>query len=107
MPKRAVSITLDETNLLWLQGIAARGQARSLSDAIDRIVHDARLGGQLAGVTPRSVIGTIDIAQADPELDRADDGLRDLFQRSLARPFAVREPRQQRPKPTRKRPNRG
>ena len=38
MPKRPVSVTLDENNLLWLRGRMARRKRRSLSDAIDEVI---------------------------------------------------------------------
>jgi hypothetical protein len=89
MPKRAVSLTLDEANLLWLR---ARGYGRgNLSKAIDDLISEAR-AGRLGGPPPAtSVVGTIDIAADDPHLERADDVVRDLFARSLQRPTQVRE----------------
>lgn len=89
MPKRPVSLTLDEANLLWLR---ARGYGRgNLSKAIDNLISEARVG-KLGGPPPvRSVVGTIDIAADDPELERADDVVRDLFARSLQRPMQIRE----------------
>lgn len=98
MPKRAISLTLDEANLLWLRG---RGYGRgNLSAAVDDLISEAR-AGRLGGPAPvRSVVGTIDLAADDPHLDRADDAVRELFARSLARPMQVRE-RQAPPRPPR------
>lgn len=83
MPKKAVSLTLDEANLLWLKG---RGYGRgNLSAAIDDLITEARsgrLGGTLAA---RSVVGTIDLPDGDPLLQRADTAVRDLFAASLSR----------------------
>ena len=93
MPKRPVSITLDEDNLIWLRGRAASRKRRSLSDAIDEIVTGVRTG-QTGGVPSRSVVGTIDIAADDPALDQADSYVRRAVEGSLARPVAVREPRE-------------
>lgn len=90
MPKTALSVTLDEANLLWLRGRAAGRKKRSLSDALDEILTQARQGGRGADA-PRSVVGTIDVAGDDPDLNRADDVVRDLFSESLGRPFMVRE----------------
>src|SRR4029453_9944104 len=89
MPKRAISLTLDEANLLWLRG---RGYGRgNLSAAGDDLIRGARAGG-LGGPAPvRSVIGTIDLAADDPHLDRADAAVRDVFARSLSRPTQGRE----------------
>jgi hypothetical protein len=91
MPKKAISVTLDEGNLLWLRGRSfGRG---NLSAALDDLITAAR-SGQLAMPAPvRSVIGTIDLPADDPSLERADAFVRDLFARSLSRPVALRETR--------------
>jgi hypothetical protein len=89
MPKKAISLTLDEANLLWLRG---RGYGRgNLSAAVDDLITAARAGR--LGVLPatRSVVGTIDLAADDPQLLRADAAVRAMFAESLARPFVVRE----------------
>jgi hypothetical protein len=93
MPKRALSVTLDESNLVWLKGLTQRSGARSLSETLDRLVTAAREDGAAARGAAQSVVGTIDISAADPSLDEADDALRDLFARSLARPMLAKEPR--------------
>jgi hypothetical protein len=91
MSKRAVSLTLDEANLLWLKG---RGQGRgNLSAAIDDLITAARAGRPGIPAASRSVVGTIDIAGDDPNLERADRAIRDLFAASLARPLQVSEGR--------------
>jgi hypothetical protein len=90
MPKRPISVTLEDDNVLWLRGRAASAKRRSLSDALDQVVTAARLGGQPG--ERRSVVGTVDIAAADPGLDRADDALRSLFDALVSRPSLVREP---------------
>lgn len=89
MPKKAVSLTLDEANLLWLKG-RGHGQG-NLSAAVDDLITAARAGR--LGVPPvvRSVVGTIDLAADDPALERADRAVRDLVAASLARPFRVPE----------------
>jgi hypothetical protein len=90
MPKTPLSVTLDEANLLWLKGRAARRKRRSLSDTLDEILTAARRGGRGADA-PRSVVGTIDLADDDPGLERADRAVRAMFEESAARPFLVRE----------------
>ena len=82
-------MTIEENNLLWLRGQAASAKRRSLSDALDDLVTAARTGGLPGDV--RSVVGTVDIAATDPDLDLADDALRGLVQGSLSRPFLVKE----------------
>jgi hypothetical protein len=89
MPKRPVSVTLDENNLLWLRGRMARRKRRSLSDAIDEVITAARASGALEA--PRSVVGTIDIPTNDPGLAHADAYVRALFTQSLSRPLVVHE----------------
>ena len=89
MPKQPISVTLEEANLLWLRGRAARARRRSLSQALDDVVTEMRLGG-VAGER-RSVAGTIDISADDPDLSGADVYLRSLYETSLARPMVVRE----------------
>ncbi len=90
MPKQPLSVTLDRDNLVWLRGRAASRKRRSLSEALDELITQARLGG-LAGDAPRSVIGTVDIAADDLGLERADEYLRGLIGASVARPTLVRE----------------
>ena len=89
MGKKAVSLTLDEANIIWLRG---QGYGRgNLSAAVDDLITEARAGklGDAKGV--RSVVGTIDIAVDDPLLERADATVRDLFAASISRPARVRE----------------
>jgi hypothetical protein len=89
--KRAVSLTLDEGNLLWLKG---RGHGHgNLSAAVDDLITAARAGGVGVPSAVRSVVGTIDLPVDDPRLERADSVVRDLFAASLARPLRVSETR--------------
>jgi hypothetical protein len=89
MGKKAVSLTLEEANLVWLRG---QGYGRgNLSAAVDDLITEARAGklGGARGV--RSVVGTIDIAVDDPLLERADATVRDLVAASISRPARRRE----------------
>jgi hypothetical protein len=89
MVKKAVSVTLDEGNLLWLKG---RGYGLgNVSAAIDDLITAARTGKYGMPVAVRSVVGTIDLAADDPRLEHADQAMRDLFSASLARPLRVAE----------------
>jgi hypothetical protein len=83
--KQAISVTLDVENVTWLRGRAGGGGFRSVSDLLNRLIGDARAGGQTAGV--RSVVGTIDIDASDPLLSKADAAVRELYETSLARPL--------------------
>ena len=91
MPKKAVSLTLDEANVLWLKG-RGYGQA-NLSAAVDDLITAARAGRLGTPLAVRSVVGTIDIAADDPRLERADREIRDLVAASLSRPLLVSESR--------------
>lgn len=93
MAKKAVSVTLEQDNLLWLRGRAAALKHRSLSDALDAVVTGARLAGPVAPGSIRSVAGTLDISTADPGLDQADAAVRALFDESVRRPVLVRDER--------------
>jgi hypothetical protein len=90
MAKEPVSVTLGRENLLWLRGRAARNKRRSLSDTLDEIVTAARLGGQVSG-SIKSVIGTIDIAADDPDLERADQYVRGEFEAAPSTPLTGHE----------------
>lgn len=103
MPKRPLSVTLDEDNLVWLQGRAASTKRRSLSEALDALITAARAGGAGADAV-RSVAGTIDIAGDDPNLEHADSYVNAFVTGSLSRPFLVRETG---PAPARQRAPRG
>jgi hypothetical protein len=92
MAKKPVSLTLDESNLVWLRGLTARSAARSLSETVDRLITSARARGVAAKAT-QSVVGTIGIPAADPALDHADATLRDLCARSLIRTMLAQDPR--------------
>jgi len=83
MSKQAVSVTLAAENLLWLRGQARASGAPSMSAVLDRLVSAARAGGQVHESTIRSVVGTVRIAEADPELVRADAAVRALFRGAL------------------------
>lgn len=84
MPKKAVSLTLEELNLLWLRARTAARPGGSLSETVDDLVTEARAGRLGAPVPHRSVVGTIDLAADDPELAGADTVVRDLFATSLS-----------------------
>jgi len=89
MGKRAISLTLDTDNLVWLKARVGATGLRSLSELVDRLISEARTHGSARPVT--SVVGTIDIADSDPELLEADAAIRALFGSSLDRPLLVAE----------------
>ena len=87
----ALSITLRSDNLLWLRGRTKATGSRSVSETLDTLISAARAGGPSHPGMARSVAGTIDVAADDPNLERADAHIRDLFATSLAQPVLVRE----------------
>jgi hypothetical protein len=88
MARRAISITLEIDNVMWLKGRAGR-VGESVSEVVDQLVTAARQGAP-AGQA-RSVAGTIDIDSTDPLLERADAALQAAFDASLGRPLVMRE----------------
>ncbi len=90
MAKTAISVTLDEDNLLWLKGRAVKAHG-SLSAALNDLVAQARAGRLSTTAAARSVVGTIDLPPDDPTLSTADKVVRAVFERSLARPLVARE----------------
>jgi hypothetical protein len=86
MGKEAISVTLEAQNLLWLRGQVRASGRRSVSDAIDRLVTEARTGGRIESGTIRSVVGTVRLPANDPDLTRASHVVRRLFPASSERP---------------------
>lgn len=84
MSKRALSVTLDPENILWLKARARGARSRSVSETLDRLVSEARTGRATA-TKARSVRGAIRIDESDPDLRLADDAVRKMIGASLAR----------------------
>lgn len=76
MTKKAISVTLDRENLLWLRAQAASQGCRSLSQMLDRLIAEARKSRTRP---PQSVVGTVRIAESDSDLSEADATLITLF----------------------------
>lgn len=89
--RKAISITLSEDNLLWLRGQAARSARGSVSELLDRLVAEARNGGRTDPSAVRSVVGSVDLPDDDPDLAGADAYIRTLFGTSTRQPMRVRE----------------
>ena len=85
-----MSLTIGEDNLLWLKGRAGHKDG-NLSAAVDQLITDARAGRVGSSAPARSVVGTIHLAADNPELQGADDVMRELFAASVARPSIARE----------------
>ena len=89
--RKAISITLSDGNLLWLKGQAGRSAKGSVSDVLDRMVSDARAAGRAEPEAVRSVVGTVDLPDDDPDLATADTYIRSLFAASAQQPVVVRD----------------
>ena len=85
MAKKAISVTLEELNLLWLRDQTIRKKARNFSDAIDQLLTDARLRSWGPPRPSRSIVGMIEIPADDPDLEKAQEAVQGAFDRSLDR----------------------
>jgi|SRR6185436_6404437 len=90
MAKTAISLTIEQTNLLWLKGRARVVSGGSLSEAVDQLIAEARAGRLGQAEPPRSVVGTIDLPD-DRALAAGRDAVLGLFAESLERPIYVHE----------------
>ena len=95
MRKSMVRLTLSDNNLRWLRKRATATQSQSLSETLDALVTRARFHVDLSGKV-RSVVGTIDVANDDPDLLDAKKYVRSLIELSISR-------RRQQPKSTARR----
>lgn len=91
--RTAISVTIDEDNLLWLKAQAAATAKGSVSEILDRLVGDARAEGRTGAAAIRSVAGTIDLPADDPDLEQASSYVRTMFDQSLRRPRLVKAKR--------------
>lgn len=89
--RKAISVTLSVDNLLWLRGQAAATARGSVSEVLNGVITDARLGGRGEPAAIRSVVGTVDLPEDDSSLEQADTYIRSLFSTSLRRPLLVKE----------------
>jgi hypothetical protein len=108
MAKIAISLTIEQTNLLWLKGRARVVSGGSLSEAVDQLIAEARAGRLGQGHPSRSVVGTIDLPD-DEALLAGTSAIGRLFAESLARPIFVHEgtPRSRASKPATRKKRRG
>jgi len=90
MAKTAISLTIEQTNLLWLKGRARVVSGGSLSEAVDQLITEARAGRLGQADPPKSVVGTIDLPD-DEALLQGTSALNALFADSLSRPIFVHE----------------
>lgn len=89
--KQAISVTVEEDNLLWLRAQAAASTRGNVSEVLDRLVAEARAAGRTDAAAIRSVVGTVDLPADDADLSGADAYVRSLYDRSLGRPMLAKE----------------
>ena len=89
--RKAISVTLQADNVLWLRGQAAASPRGSLSEVLDTLVTNARAAGNGLPAAVRSVKGTVDLPDDDQDLAKADAYVRSMFTASVNRPMLVRE----------------
>ena len=89
MPKKAVSVTLDEANVLWLKG-RARLSGGNVSEALDQLITRARSGQSGHHAAATSIVGMVDLSD-DPDLLKADAAVREWFTEYQAKTFVVNE----------------
>ena len=90
MAKTAISLTIEQTNLLWLKGRARVVAGGSLSETVDQLITEARAGRLGQGDPPRSVVGTIDVPD-ERALAAGAEAVNALFAGSLSQPIFLHE----------------
>jgi len=85
MSKKAVSVTLHPDNLLWLRTRVKAKGGRSLSEALDGIITEARAGAGASAAEVRSVAGNARIPRSEEGLSEAGAQVAALFSRSIRR----------------------
>lgn len=82
MAKKAVSVTLDEMNLLWLKGRARVSSGGNVSEELDKLITAARFGKAGAAPVVTSAVGMVDLSD-DPDLEKADEAVREMWDEYL------------------------
>jgi hypothetical protein len=90
MSKKAVSVTLHPDNLLWLRTRVKAKGGRSLSEALDGIITEARFGIGASAAEVRSVVGNARIPRSEKVLSEAGAQVAALFRESVPRKESVR-----------------
>jgi hypothetical protein len=81
--KQRTRLTLEVRNLAWLKAEVRAGRSRGIGELVDGLIEKARV--RKSRHAPTSVVGTIDIGDADPDLLSADAAIRRLFASSRRR----------------------
>jgi len=85
MSKKAVSVTLHPDNLLWLRARVKAKGGRSLSEALDGIITEARSGTGASAAEGRSVVGNARIPRSEKALSEAGAQVAASFRSSIRR----------------------
>ena len=86
MGKKAISVTMEADNLLWLRARTRATGTRSISALLDGLVTGARK----ASGPVTSVVGFVSFPEGEDGLQRGKEEIRELFDRSLSRGRARR-----------------
>ena len=78
-------MTLHPDNLLWLRTRVKAKGGRSLSEALDGIITEARAGTGASAAEARSVVGNARIPRSEEALSEAGARVAALFLRSVRR----------------------
>ncbi len=78
-------MTLHPDNLLWLRARVKANGGRSVSEALDRIIAEARAGTGASAAEKRSVLGNARIPRSEEALSEAGAQVSALFRRSVRR----------------------
>ena len=89
MSKKAVSVTLQPDNLLWLRARVKAKGGRSLSEALDGIITEARAGTGASTAEVRSVVGNAWIPKSEEALSEAGAQVAALFRGSVRRKESI------------------
>jgi hypothetical protein len=80
MSKRAISVTIEAENLLWLKARTRATGSRSISAVLDDMVTEVRK----APGPVTSTVGWVSFPEGEDGLRRGKEDIRELFDRSLA-----------------------
>ena len=83
MAKKAMSVTLDEANVLWLKGRARIVAGNNVSELLDQLVTEARTARGGGKPPYPSVVGMVDLSD-DPTLEKAEAFVKDYWAEYLS-----------------------
>lgn len=90
MAKKALSVTLDAANVLWLKGRARISHNNNVSTLLDSLVTQARFGKSTPPASIPSVVGMVDLSD-DPDLSKADAAVKAMWDEYFERASLLNE----------------